>query len=308
MARNRQKDASSAATTVRTPRERIAAVLRSRFALRIHTSVLLLWTFSAGLLTTKAMLLLGVQSMFLRYTVALAVAYAAFLAGVRIWLWYVGAHEVRADPRFGGTRKADGKSNGSLDLPDFSSGGGSPAEVFRGGGGSSGGGGATSSFDAGGAPQPNLMIMETPPVTGGGGIGSGGGGGGDGGTLSKLGDIGGIGDLSGDDGCLIAFAVMIVVGLIALAIGGAFFVISMGPEVLIDAAFSAMLSGGLIRSGARVSDPDWIGSVIKGTWKPFAIVLVMIWIFTGTAAVLTPKAHTFGEVMQIVWPLLLEAL
>jgi hypothetical protein len=101
---------------------------------------------------------------------------------------------------------------------------------------------------------------------------------------------------------------MIVVGLIALAIGGAFFVISMGPEILVDAAFNAMLAGGLIKAGEKVSDPDWIGSVIKATWVPFGIVLMTAWVFTGMAAVLTPKAHTFGEVMRIVWPLLLESI
>lgn len=52
----------------RTPRERIAAVLRSRFALRIHTSILLLWTFSAGLLTTKGLFALGVHSSPLTYS------------------------------------------------------------------------------------------------------------------------------------------------------------------------------------------------------------------------------------------------
>jgi len=126
-------------------------------------------------------------------------------------------------------------------------------------------------------------------------------------TGGEVGDV--VGDIGGgDDGCLIAFAIMIVAGLIALAIGGAFFVISMGPEVLIDAAFNALLSGGLIKAGQRTTDPDWMGSVFKGTWIPLAVVLVMSWVFTATAAVLVPQAHTFGQVWLLVWPLLLGAL
>lgn len=290
----------------RTPRERIAAVLRSRFALRIHTSILLLWTFSAGLLTTKGLFALGVHSMFFRYTVAIVVAYGAFLLGVRIWLAYVGAG--------GGARRADNSSSDvSGDLPSFSSSGGGSSGggssgTFSGGGGSSGGGGATASFDGGAAPQMSLLSMESAgasvPVDSG-------GGGSDGGIFSNLGGKVGdaVGDIGGgDDGCLIAFAIMIVVGLIALAIGGAFFVISMGPEVLIDAAFNALLSGGLIKAGQRTTDPDWMGSVFKGTWIPLAIVLVAAWGFTATAAVLTPQAHTFGQVWQLVWPMLLGAL
>jgi hypothetical protein len=139
--------------------------------------------------------------------------------------------------------------------------------------------------------------------------------GGGGGDSSVFGDVGGkVGDVVGDigggdgDGCLIAFAIMIVIGIIALVIGGAFFIISMGPEILIEAAFNALLAGGLIKSGAKVSDPDWIGSVIKGTWLPFAIVLAAAWIFVGVAAVLTPQAHTFGEVWRIVWPLLWSSI
>jgi len=82
MKRNRP----SAGATGESPRlrNRIAAALRSRGALRIHTAMLLLWTFSAGLLTTRGLLILGVHSMFLRYTIAIVVAYGAFLPGVRI--------------------------------------------------------------------------------------------------------------------------------------------------------------------------------------------------------------------------------
>lgn len=294
-------------------RKGIAAALRSRFALRFHTSILLLWTFSAGLLTTKALFALGMHSMFLRYTFAILVAYGAFLLGVRIWLAYVGAG--------GGTngggdnaRSADSKRSGnsSTDITDFipsgsRSGGSSP--IFSGGGGGSGGGGASSSFDGDVASSSNLLAMDAASLSTSGSSGAGG--------SSLIGDAGssvgdvvsGIGDIGGDsDGCLIAFAIMIVVGVFALAIGSAFFVISMGPEILIDAAFNAMLAGGLLRAGRQVTDPDWFGSVLKATWIPLAIVLVSAWLFAGAAAVLLPKAHTFGEVWRIVWPLLLGSL
>jgi hypothetical protein len=287
----------------RKPRAVIAKALHSRFALRFHTSILMLWMFCAGLLTTKGLFALGMQSMFWRYTLAIVVAYGAFLLGVRIWLAYVGAGGGTGHSRRAATRD----TGSSLDFPDVltsgrSSSGGAPS-VFGGGGGTSGGGGASASFDGGVAPSSNLLAIDaagvSAPTGSDGGIFSGVGG--------KVGDV--VGDIGGgDDGCLIAFAIMIVVGLIALAIGGAFFVISMGPEILIDAAFNAMLAGGLVKAGEKVSDPDWVGSVIKATWIPLIIVLVMAWVFAGMAAVLTPKAHTFGEVWQVVWPLLLQSL
>ena len=203
------------------PRGRIAAALHSRFALRFHTSILLLWCFCAGLLTTKGLFALGMQSMFFRYTIAIVVAYGAFLLGVRLWLAYVGAGAARNTSRARGTDRADG----SLDIPDLSfpgggsSGGGSPG-TFSGGGGSSGGGGASGSFDGGFVPQPNQLVADSlrmPNASSGSSdshiLGDAG---------SKVSDV--VGDLGGGDegGCLVAFAIIIVLGLIALAIGGAF--------------------------------------------------------------------------------------
>ena len=145
-------------------RKGIAAALRSRFTLRFHTSILLLWTFSAGLLTTKALFALGMHSMFLRYSIAILVAYGAFLLGVRIWLAYVGAG--------GGTngsgdnaRSADSKRSGdsSMDITDFIPSGsrsGGSSSIFSGKGGASGGGGASSGFNAEVAPSSNLLAMD----------------------------------------------------------------------------------------------------------------------------------------------------
>jgi multisubunit Na+/H+ antiporter MnhC subunit len=286
-------------------RERVAAMMQSRHWLRVHSSILLLWTFSAGLLTTKAMYALGVQSMGWRYTVAILVGYGAFLLGVRLWLAYVGV------PAGGGghdQRKAQSNDSSSVDITDFipsGRGGGGSTPVFRGGGGGSGGGGASASFDgAPSVPMPsNLVAADLTAASGGDGnvlsdaVSSAGNTVSE--TASGVGDaISGIADVGDGEGCLIAFAIMIVVALIGLAIGGAFFVISMGPEILIDAAFSAMLSGGLLKSGQKVSDPDWLGSVFKATWKPLVIVLVLTWVFVGVAASLTPGAHTFGEVWR----------
>ena len=49
-------------------------------------------------------------------------------------------------------------------------------------------------------------------------------------------------------------------------------------------------------------------SVFKGTCKPLAVVLALAWGFIALAATLTPQAHTFGAVWQMVWPQLLGAL
>src|SRR5690242_9244419 len=159
------RDGSKAAAPL-SARERIARALRARFALRMHTSILLLWTFCAGLLTTKALYALGMQTMWLRYFIAIIVAYGAFLLGVRIWLAYIGRGRlVQSGSRLQSSRKSDG----SVDLPDLipsgggsSSGGSGVGGIFRGGGGGSGGGGASGSFvmDSAAAPQLHLAAAD----------------------------------------------------------------------------------------------------------------------------------------------------
>ena len=184
------------------PRERIAAALRSRFALRLHTSVLLLWTFSAGLLTTKGVYALGLHSMFWRYTLAILVGYAAFLLGVRIWLAYVGVKTDAVGGDSNGRRQAQVDRSSSLDITDLlpSGRGGGSSPVFQGGGGGSGGGGASASFDAGAGAMPsNRYAPDISSASTAANVGGGGGG-----SSSSVGEaLSGIGDLGGDDGCLL---------------------------------------------------------------------------------------------------------
>jgi hypothetical protein len=281
------------------PRQHLAQRLRSHFALRFHSTVLMMLTFSVGLLTTKGLLALGMHSMFWRYTIALVVAYGVFFLGVRLWLAYVGigTSEQRRDSSNSGLDRLDAPFTGG-----GSPGGGSVDGAFSGGGGTYSGSGASASFDAAPTSAPEWLALDnanlaTSSVD-------------SGSSSSILDSVGGnVGDVDvGDagDGCAIVLVVVLVIGLIALLIGGAVFIVTIGPEVLIDAAFSALLSGGLLKSGKRVAEPGWMGSVFKGTWKPLLGVLVLTWSFVGMAAKITPGAHTFAEVTRVLWMQLVQ--
>ena len=120
--------------------------IASRFAVRLHCALILLACFGVGLFVTHLLLAAGVDTMWLRYALALFAAYLTFLLGVRIWLWYAGYDrpmlpsrrssllEDAGVPSFGGGSGGGGSS--SVEIP-----------VFRGGGGTSGGGGASLGFD-----------------------------------------------------------------------------------------------------------------------------------------------------------------
>jgi hypothetical protein len=115
-------------------RPRLREWLEERFFLRWHMTFILGGTFLAGLVMTRVLMLGGVNNLAVRYVVAVAAAYLAFLVLIRLWLVYVGSgHTIDLDligdaadialssgngPRFHG-----GGSSGSWSGPDLDLGG-----------------------------------------------------------------------------------------------------------------------------------------------------------------------------------------
>ena len=112
-------------------------LLRKRWP-RFQVSLMLAGTALAGFLTSFSLLHAGIVWMWLRYSVAILVAYCVFLLLLRLWLW-LQRHSI----------------NGDVDLPDLefshSAASGQGAELHFGGGGDFGGGGAGGSWAEGAA-------------------------------------------------------------------------------------------------------------------------------------------------------------
>lgn len=72
-------------------RARVRQWLEDRFFLRIHMTLILLGTFLAGVVTTRALMTAGVNALALRYAIAVCLAYLVFLVLVKLWLMYVGS-------------------------------------------------------------------------------------------------------------------------------------------------------------------------------------------------------------------------
>ena len=280
-------------------REGVKRRLMQRFYMRFHMSLILSSSALAAMLASGAMLRIGVTSMLARYPVAIAAAYLVFLAGVWTWLRYVGlARNSRS-----GSSLLDG-----ADVPDIRIGGGGGGSAGSGslgglgkGGGSFDGGGASASWAQARSPgiSANLQtqafaVASTQDASAGDagvdmpGIASakGGSGASSGGKF----DFGGL-DLDGD---------AIVLLVLALALVAAIFFTSgylvwFGPDILSEAAFGAMLAGGLARRSKKEEAEGWVSGVVRRTWWPFAIVLVVAMIFAGYAGTHFPQAHTFRE-------------
>jgi hypothetical protein len=70
---------------------RLREWLEDRFFLRIHMTLILAGTFLAGVVTTRVLMLMGVNVLALRYAIAICIAYLMFLVLVKLWLMYVGS-------------------------------------------------------------------------------------------------------------------------------------------------------------------------------------------------------------------------
>jgi hypothetical protein len=217
---------------------------------RFHMGLIVAATTASGLLSSKLLLEAGLLSVRLRYPLAVLGACLVFLGLTRLWVGYV----LMGRPGKGSSWfnwRGDG-----VDLPSWgggsSGGGSSPAMAF--GGGDSGGGGASGSWDAGDLPS--------------GGSPAGGGGGGVGSSWFPSLDL----NIDLDDGIWILLA---LAALILVIFGAGAWLVYAAPEILPDAALSALMASCLSRAAKRAESQGWVSSVLRSTWVPMLLVLVL---------------------------------
>ena len=251
-------------------RVRFITNLKKRFSLRLHMTLILLATSMAGVLASKGMLAIGLYNVAIRYPITVLFAYLVFFTAIKVWLWLMSGAPVSSSQDTGSNLL------NNIDIPLPSGGGAQPA--FAGGGGSFDGGGASADF---GDTQGNMAS----------------------GTGNALGGVGdAVGDVVGgavdDEGGLV---LVIVLGLLALllfsVLSAGVFLIWEAPAILAEAAFNAVLAASLVRSTRRMNEPDWVGSVFRATWKPFAVVLLLAVVAGGAMHHYLPEAKRIADVI-----------
>ncbi len=276
-------------------REALERSLAGRFWLRFHASVMVSGTFATGFLANAAMLALPVNSVWLRWPLAVLAGYGAFFALVRLWLAYVGIKPLFGPARALEERRDDRDGGWWVDLPTGRGGGGGSGS-FGGGGGGSGGAGASAAFDAPrgspgfaslGSPGNPATSAATGAKSAGGWFGAGGGKGS--GFFSDPGD---------GDGFLVVVIGLIVLAIVAALVGGAVHLIWIAPDLLSDAAFGAMLSAGVVPGLHRANEPDWNGRVFRATLPVFAIVMAVVLLAAWALTHTFPGARTLGEAFR----------
>lgn len=231
-------------------KETFLSDFRHRYPLRVHMSAILLATAFSGVLFSKIFLVFSVDNFIIRYPLAVLFSYIVFFICIKLWLMYVSP-------------KKASNSNLSdwLDVPSPSSGGsiGNNIPTFHGGGGTFDGGGASASFEL-----DSSVALEAPISTISEGSSS---------AADGIGDV--VGEAAGaiGEGGIIGIVVLAVLSiLVATILGSAVYVFTEAPMILSEAAFEGLLAASLVKKVRIIDDEDWIGSVFKTTWRPFAII------------------------------------
>jgi hypothetical protein len=257
-------------------KETFLSDFRRRYPLRVHMSAILLATAFSGVLFSKLFLAFNVENFIIRYPLAVLFSYLIFFICIKLWLLYVS-------PR----RTSNSNLSDWLDVPSPSSGGstGSNIPSFHGGGGTFDGGGASASFDIDSSVASEVPISII--------------------SESSSGISDGVGDVVGEaagaigEGGIIGIVVLAVLSiLVATILGSAVYVFSEAPVILSEAAFEGLLAASLVKKARIIDDEDWIGSVFKTTWRPFAIIFAVAAVAALVLHTYFPEATRLSDILR----------
>lgn len=263
--------------------QRFQQAMSSRFALRLHMTLLMLGVLGVGVLAGRVLRPL-VPSMGLRYGLQVLLGYATFFGLVRLWLGYAAKTllaELPAETVPPEARALVGVVGEPVPeasaLTDRSDPGDDLLAVQVAADLTNAVASSTPSARAASAVDPASIPATTGASSSGGGL-----------------------DLGGADGE--GFVVVVVVGAIVavlLAIfGAAALSVWQAPAILGEAAFEVVLGASLARAARRLEGRNWARSLWRATWGR-SLVLLLIASAAGLAVQsVCPGVETLGEAIS----------
>ena len=258
----------------------VARGLQQRYSLRWHGLLIGSFTLLLMWAASHLQMVLGVDSLALRYLVTLSVGYVGYLLVLRAW----AARLVRRDGSSG---------DGSVELPDISwpSGngpsGGGQVPLPRTGGGDFGGGGASGDF--GGS-----WAQALP--RGGSSAGS---------ESGALGDLAsGAADAIGsaDEGAVVVVPVVAIflIGAALIFGAGSLAMLFFGWDVLLTVAVEIAFSVATARAAVGVEREGWLSAAVRLTWKPLLGALVCAVLLGATIDHFLPHVQSLPEALRVI--------
>lgn len=266
-----------------TLKRRVAQIIDRSYFVRLHMFMILMAITLTGLVCSKLLLLFGVNSMAIRFGIAIIVSYFAFFLFIKLWLLYVCAGNIF---RFGNKKNTNSSSLIDLDPVSVSLGtnSGNTAQFSGFQGGSSGGGGAGGGFDCQGDPALGTAIVS----------------GSDSAVTEGVGNAAGeaAGAVSGDGEGLGLIAIILLVALVLSVVIAGGYLIWCAPSIMSDAAFQVILATGLAGKVRQATESGWEISIIKSTWWIFLLVLLFSVGIGFTAQKFIPTAITVRDIFN----------
>ena len=242
---SRKKKASNWRSVRMQPRHQLASTLQQRYSLRVHGFLIGGFTLLIMWCTSHVQMLLGMETLALRYLVTLSVGYIGYLLVLRLW----AARLVQRDDDDSDSGAGDAVEAAG-DVADMAL----DAVSWRGGGGQ-------------GMPMPRS----------GGTVHTNGGSGDFGAGLSDAGS--GLGELASgaadavsgaDEGAVVVIPI-VAIFLIGSAIvfgAGALAMLFFGWDVLLTVAVELAFSVVTARAAMGVEREGWLSAAVRLTWKP----------------------------------------
>ena len=98
--------------------------------------------------------------------------------------------------------------------------------------------------------------------------------------------------LGDGDGVVIVLLAAVILSIL----GSSIYLIYEAPDILSEAAFNALLAGGMIAPARKLYNPSWAGSVLKSSILPFLLVFLMVETLAFYCHSHYPSARTIKEV------------
>lgn len=242
--------------------------LRRRHRLWLHAWCIGLFVLGLMWGTAHLQLLMGSQSLALRYLVTLGVGYLGYLLVLRLW---AGALVRREAPGldFVGDVPAPG-SGRSIDLDHV------PADipsVQAGGGGDFAGAGASADFSLAADAGEGLGKVA-------------------GGALEVA--------AGADEGAIVAIPVVAIflIGVAVLFGAGSLLLLYFGWEALLTVAIELAFSYVTARTAVRVVREGWLSAVVRLTWKPLLGAVFCAVLLGATIDYFIPSAHSLPQAIR----------